>query len=156
MYLSIYLLTYRYKERLRTKYMKSLEPQDTSKFLIGKNWMFLKDGLDDFRDGLPPVLPDGYKIEVRTRCVYIMYTWRQYFCIKSHNIFLIINIISELIRSSCAFSKPTKGWVRIFKAAAMTWEASSSQLLAGFSTSTRPAIQGSLLFSSNEEITSER
>jgi len=43
-----------YKERLRTKYIKSLGPQDTSKFLAGRNWTFLKDGLDDFRDGLPP------------------------------------------------------------------------------------------------------
>ena len=22
--------------------------------LVGHNWLFLKDGLDDFRDGLPP------------------------------------------------------------------------------------------------------
>ncbi len=44
----------RYKERLKTKYIKSLGPKDTSKFLHGKNWTFLKDGLDDFRDGLPP------------------------------------------------------------------------------------------------------
>lgn len=43
-----------YKERLRTKYIKSLGPKDTSKFLHGRNWTFLKDGLDDFRDGLPP------------------------------------------------------------------------------------------------------
>lgn len=43
-----------YKERLQTKYIKSLKPEDTSKSLVGKNWIFLKDGLDDFRDGLPP------------------------------------------------------------------------------------------------------
>ncbi|ESO89541.1 hypothetical protein LOTGIDRAFT_150620 [Lottia gigantea] len=45
----------KYKERLRTKYIKSLTPGDTSKCLIGKDWMFLKDGLDDYRDGLPPL-----------------------------------------------------------------------------------------------------
>ena len=25
-----------------------------SQFMIGKQWVFIKDGLDDFRDGLPP------------------------------------------------------------------------------------------------------
>ena len=25
-----------------------------SQFMIGKQWIFIKDGLDDFRDGLPP------------------------------------------------------------------------------------------------------
>lgn len=45
-----------YKERLRTKYIKSLKPTDTSKNLTGKDWTFLKDGLDDFRDGLPPAV----------------------------------------------------------------------------------------------------
>ena len=44
----------RYKERVRTKYIKSLKPTDTSAFLQGKNWTFMRDGLDDFRDGLPP------------------------------------------------------------------------------------------------------
>ncbi|XP_056001624.1 protein FAM47E-like [Ostrea edulis] len=43
-----------YKERLQTKYIKSLKPEDTSKSLLGKDWIFVKDGLDDFRDGLPP------------------------------------------------------------------------------------------------------
>ncbi|XP_076467691.1 protein FAM47E-like [Babylonia areolata] len=45
-----------YKERLRTKYVKALKPTDTSQHLLGKNWMFVKDGLDDFRDGLPPAV----------------------------------------------------------------------------------------------------
>lgn len=48
-----------YKERLHTKYIKSLGPTDTSKFLAGRNWTFLKDGLDDFRDGLPPPVDGG-------------------------------------------------------------------------------------------------
>ncbi|XP_013402325.1 protein FAM47E [Lingula anatina] len=48
-----------YKERIYTKYIKSLKPTDTSKMLIGKDWMFIKDGLDDFRDGLPPQVDDG-------------------------------------------------------------------------------------------------
>lgn len=43
-----------YKERLQTTYIKSRKPTDTNKNLVGKNWLFLKDGLDDFRDGLPP------------------------------------------------------------------------------------------------------
>ncbi|CAD5112581.1 DgyrCDS1794 [Dimorphilus gyrociliatus] len=43
-----------YKERLRTKYMKGKTKDDTSKVLVGRNWTFLKYGLDDFRDGLPP------------------------------------------------------------------------------------------------------
>lgn len=43
-----------YKERLHTTYIKSRKPSDTDKNLVGKNWLFLKDGLDDFRDGLPP------------------------------------------------------------------------------------------------------
>ncbi|WAQ99106.1 FA47E-like protein [Mya arenaria] len=43
-----------YKERLQTKYIKDKKPTDTDKNLVGKNWLFLKDGLDDFRDGLPP------------------------------------------------------------------------------------------------------
>jgi len=48
-----------YKERLHTRYIKSLGPTDTSKFLAGRNWTFLKDGLDDFRDGLPPPVDGG-------------------------------------------------------------------------------------------------
>ena len=52
-----------WKERLRTKYIKSLGPDDTSKFLQGKNWTFIKDGLDDFRDGLPPPVEDGIMIK---------------------------------------------------------------------------------------------
>lgn len=43
-----------YKERLHTTFIKSRKPSDTDKNLVGKNWLFLKDGLDDFRDGLPP------------------------------------------------------------------------------------------------------
>ena len=45
---------FRYKERLRTRYIKSLNPKEASKLLNAKNWTFIKDGLDDFRDGLPP------------------------------------------------------------------------------------------------------
>ncbi|XP_070553617.1 protein FAM47E-like [Ptychodera flava] len=43
-----------YKERLQTKYIKSRNPTDASKTVIGSQWTFLKTGLDDFRDGLPP------------------------------------------------------------------------------------------------------
>ncbi|KAL8611908.1 hypothetical protein ACOMHN_061989 [Nucella lapillus] len=48
-----------YKERLQTKYVKALNPTDTSQHLTGRNWMFVKDGLDDFRDGLPPAVEDS-------------------------------------------------------------------------------------------------
>jgi hypothetical protein len=41
-----------------------LKPADTSKNLIGKNWIFLKDGLDDFRDGLPPPVEGDILIKV--------------------------------------------------------------------------------------------
>ena len=58
-----FLCPYRYKERLRTKYIKSLKPTDTSQFLHGKKWTFVKDGLDDFRDGLPPNA-DGILLKV--------------------------------------------------------------------------------------------
>lgn len=52
-----------YKERLKTKYIKSLKPKDISKTLIGKNWVLLKKGLDDFRDGLPPVTDGNFFIQ---------------------------------------------------------------------------------------------
>ncbi|KAK7097646.1 protein FAM47E-like [Littorina saxatilis] len=45
-----------YKERLHTKYVKALKPTDIRQHLTGNNWMFVKDGLDDFRDGLPPAV----------------------------------------------------------------------------------------------------
>jgi len=48
-----------YKERLHTKYIKAQGPNDTSKFLCSRDWTFLKDGLDDFRDGLPPPVEGG-------------------------------------------------------------------------------------------------
>jgi len=38
-----------YKERLKTKYSKDVNP-----VYHHKNWTFLKTGLDDFRDGFPP------------------------------------------------------------------------------------------------------
>ncbi|XP_002734990.1 protein FAM47E-like [Saccoglossus kowalevskii] len=47
-----------YKERLKIKYLKSRKPTDSSKTLIGSEWSFLKSGLDDFRDGLPPPVDD--------------------------------------------------------------------------------------------------
>lgn len=42
-----------YKERLKTKYLKK-NPKLQSDALNGHRWRFLKNGLDDFRDGLPP------------------------------------------------------------------------------------------------------
>ncbi|XP_059172524.1 protein FAM47E-like [Physella acuta] len=43
-----------YKERLQTKYIKNLKPGEKITTSNTKDWIFLKDGLDDFRDGLPP------------------------------------------------------------------------------------------------------
>lgn len=42
-----------YKERLREKYITK-KPNNKEKILDAKQWVFIKDGLDDFRDGLPP------------------------------------------------------------------------------------------------------
>lgn len=61
----IFIFSYfRYKERLKTRYIKSLKPTDTSEFLHGQNWTFVKDGLDDFRDGLPPPVEGGVVLNV--------------------------------------------------------------------------------------------
>ena len=43
-----------YKERLRTKYSKDVNP-----ILNHKNWTYIKSGLDDFRDGMPPDAAQG-------------------------------------------------------------------------------------------------
>ncbi|CAL1537975.1 unnamed protein product [Lymnaea stagnalis] len=43
-----------YQERLKTKYIKSLKPGEKTGKNDTQNWIFLKGGLDDFRDGLPP------------------------------------------------------------------------------------------------------
>lgn len=42
-----------YKERLKTKYIKQKKKTDSSESLIGRNWVLLQPGLDDFRDGKP-------------------------------------------------------------------------------------------------------
>ena len=53
----------RYKERLiKTHYIKSLGPKAQSKFFDSSEWSFVKDGLDDFRDGLPPMVEGGEEI----------------------------------------------------------------------------------------------
>ena len=46
-----------YKERLKTKYLsnaKTTKGSTKERILDAKQWTFVKDGLDDFRDGLPP------------------------------------------------------------------------------------------------------
>jgi hypothetical protein len=58
------LIFLRYKERLQTKYIKARRPSETDKNLVGKNWLFLKDGLDDFRDGLPPPVEGDITLKV--------------------------------------------------------------------------------------------
>jgi hypothetical protein len=44
-----------YKERLRTKYNKPLLLKDRTSALDASAWTFVKDGMDDFRDGFPPL-----------------------------------------------------------------------------------------------------
>lgn len=41
-----------------------MNPNSISKFMNTKDWTFVKDGLDDFRDGLPPPAHDGDIIQV--------------------------------------------------------------------------------------------
>lgn len=48
-----------WKERLKGKYIRSLDPQGKAVYFDVKSWTFMKDGFDDFRDGLPPVFDDG-------------------------------------------------------------------------------------------------
>ncbi|XP_033105963.1 protein FAM47E-like [Anneissia japonica] len=48
-----------YKERLKTRFIKSKKPNDISKTVVGSKWTFLQSGLDDFRDGLPPRLKEN-------------------------------------------------------------------------------------------------
>lgn len=43
-----------FKERLRTRVFKERTKDEAHKFLVGRNWTFVKDGLDDFRTGAPP------------------------------------------------------------------------------------------------------
>lgn len=48
-----------YKERLKEKYLSSSKSTSSAtaskeKILNPRDWVFIKDGLDDFRDGLPP------------------------------------------------------------------------------------------------------
>lgn len=43
-----------YKERLRTKHLKSLKPGDQLNCLNPRNWVLLRKNMDDFRDGNPP------------------------------------------------------------------------------------------------------
>ncbi|XP_038055431.1 protein FAM47E-like [Patiria miniata] len=52
-----------YKERLKTKFIKSKKPGDVSKTLSGGRWQFLLQGLDDFRDGLPPKVEDSIVVK---------------------------------------------------------------------------------------------
>lgn len=52
-----------YKERLQTKYIKSKKPNDPSHTLIGKNWVFIKSGIDDFRAGKPSQIGETFIVE---------------------------------------------------------------------------------------------
>eukprot|EP00794_Sanderia_malayensis_P007344 gene7344-8164_t len=45
-----------YRERLQNKYSKTVNKKDWKPKLNSSSWTFIKDGLDDFRDGKPPEL----------------------------------------------------------------------------------------------------
>ena len=62
------LTHYRFRERLHTKFLKSRKPGDTSKTLQGGKWTYVQDGLDDFRDGLPPRLDGAEVFKVMNGC----------------------------------------------------------------------------------------
>lgn len=51
-----------------------MTPNSVSKFLNTKDWTFAKDGLDDFRDGLPPPAHDSDIIQVVLKEFDIGYT----------------------------------------------------------------------------------
>lgn len=55
----------RYRERLKMKYPSRMDT---------KNWKFVKDGLDDFRDGLPPS-HDNIMLEVKLLFVYLFVSY---------------------------------------------------------------------------------
>ncbi len=58
-----------YKERLREKYITK-KPNNKEKLLDARQWVFVKDGLDDFRDGLPPPHDDLLLKVIRTFFIY--------------------------------------------------------------------------------------
>lgn len=73
MKLSIYNTILRYRERLNTKY-------DHKPPLIASSWTFLKDGLDDFRDGKPPPMESGIiKVNILkdddAKCICYVYSF---------------------------------------------------------------------------------
>lgn len=47
-----------YRERLNAKYSKPSNKKDWKPKLTAASWTFIKDGLDDFRDGKPPQISD--------------------------------------------------------------------------------------------------
>lgn len=48
----------RYRERLKNKYLTKKSQHEKEVILDSKQWVFVKDGLDDFRDGKPPPQDD--------------------------------------------------------------------------------------------------
>ena len=43
---------------MKEKYLTKNQTQNKEKILDPKQWLFIKDGLDDFRDGIPPPCDD--------------------------------------------------------------------------------------------------
>ncbi|XP_075254280.1 uncharacterized protein LOC142345800 isoform X2 [Convolutriloba macropyga] len=48
-----------YRERFRSRHLKELPGDRSYPNLVGSQWTFVKDGLDDFRDGYPPDPENG-------------------------------------------------------------------------------------------------
>ena len=102
LYISVDVL--RYKERLKTKYVNPKKLKQCSGTLVGSSWTFVKKGLDDFRDGMPPYVPgDEMVVRVSTTPVsqvimFILDLWL---------IWLIYSIIITVFRDALAHPTPT-------------------------------------------------
>ena len=65
----------RYKERLQAKYKRPTNSKDWKPKLSSSSWTFVKDGLDDFRDGRPPSLEnEDILIKVSVCTIMPMFT----------------------------------------------------------------------------------
>lgn len=69
-----------YRERFREKYLKRETPYSGNKerLLNAREWVFIKDGLDDFRNGLPPS-HDDVIIKVEFYSMKIVQFSKQFF-----------------------------------------------------------------------------
>ena len=82
LFVFLLLLKLRYRERIKNKYLSNKKDGLKSQVLDAKQWVFVKDGLDDFRDGMPPPHED-----------ILIKVW-----IKTIKMFLIICIFFSLAK----------------------------------------------------------